>query len=376
MLSSFYAPHKGGTEKYVEDLSAHLVKRGHEVTVFTHSPGDSQIHRGIKIVRIPALWFSYIPVPTDRISNISVLNNFDVINSHVPPSVFSLNITPSATVSHIITYHCDPVIPQFYKGFTVPGWIRKKLNDYLKKKSIKALNMADSIIVTSDDYASTSDIVRGKAVIPVPIGVDHTSFSCPLPKPSNRKENIPMFLYVGRLAAGKGIDILLKAASILMKSEQRFKLEIVGEGEELRSLKAIQSSYGLDEVITFHGRLCKKDLIMALHNARSLVLPSVSRLEAFGIVQLEAFCNRTPVIISNLPGVRQIVKDTNGGWLFPPGDAVALAERMRFVIENENEAYEAGIRGFNSLESRYNWDIIASQIEDIYKSCLNRQSGS
>ena len=71
---------RGGTEKYVEDLSENLVKRGHEVTVFTHTRGRQAVENGVRIVRVPALWLSYLPVPLRTLSD--ELNEFDVINYH------------------------------------------------------------------------------------------------------------------------------------------------------------------------------------------------------------------------------------------------------------------------------------------------------
>ncbi|MEM9424707.1 MAG: glycosyltransferase family 4 protein, partial [Spirochaetota bacterium] len=175
LLTSFYEPHKGGTERYVADLGAHLAKRGHEVTVFTHTRGSSRTHAGVRIERLWAFWLLYTPLLRKRVA--ASLQGFDVIHSHIPPSVFAEEGPFPAQVPHIITYHCDTLIPPRFRGIKIPALLRGRINTVLRHKAERVLRQANAIIVTSWDYALTSEVLQGLRVVPIPVGINAQRFA-------------------------------------------------------------------------------------------------------------------------------------------------------------------------------------------------------
>ncbi|MEM9425057.1 MAG: glycosyltransferase, partial [Spirochaetota bacterium] len=181
---------------------------------------------------------------------------------------------------------------------------------------------------------------------------------------------VPTFIYVGRLVASKGLNVLLDAARMLKDEGYIFGVQIVGRGEEWKALQRQCRRLQLQDKVDFRGQLDWQSLQESLAEARALVLPSISRLEAFGIVQQEALCLATPVIASDLPGVRQVILDTKGGWLVEPGNAFSLYQAMAYLLDNEAEAKQAGKQGAMMVAQKYAWEDLCCQVEEVYRTCL------
>jgi N-acetyllactosaminide 3-alpha-galactosyltransferase len=96
------------------------------------------------------------------------------------------------------------------------------------------------------------------------------------------------------------------------------------------------------------------------------VLPSVLRLEAFGIVQLEALVLGTPVLASDLPGVREVVEHTGGGYLFERGSSTDLAAKIGEAMADWEGTLRRAESGRSYVLSHYSWDAIAAELEQVY----------
>jgi len=325
MLTSFYAPHQGGTERYVKDLSEALAERGHEITIFTHTAAEKRTSEKnriprISIERLKALWLGYLPI---NLSNLNKrLASFDIIHSHIPPFAFEGKI--SKDLPQVVTYHCDSVLPPTYRGYTIPNFIRTTFQRKAEKKAGIILDKASAIITTSQDYAQSSAVLKNRSCHALPIGLNPELWERGISDKAS-SNSIPTFTFIGRLAASKGVNILLEAVEILSKRNEKFKLNIIGEGEERQNLEKLRNRLKIDDQVHFWGRTSRSDLLDKLSTSRALILPSLSPLEAFGIVQQEALAHGVPVIASNLPGVRQVIGDTGGDvwwspatpWLWP-----------------------------------------------------------
>ena len=366
MLTSFFYPHKGGTEKYVLDLALALTKKGNKVTVFTHTKGMDKKYGEINVLRIPSIWIPYQPLIAVKLKK--KLLDFDIIHFHVPPYFFHSTTVIPVSAKHVVTYHCDIFIPKKIKGITISFILRKIIDSYFQKKAVIFLKKSSAVIVTSKDYAETSSTLTSIRYTPVPIGINMDEYRY---KDSIRESDLFDFLFIGRLAPSKGIDILLKASSLLIQQGYNFNVRIIGSGEDEIHLKKLSNSLNLESYVQFTGRLPQKEMVKALSSTKALILPSISRLEAFGIVQLEAFSCMVPVIASDLPGVRGLIRNSGGGWIVPPGDSVKLAEAMNKVISSPKEAKQRGEKGFNYIRENNQWDKISQKVINLYKSILS-----
>ncbi len=172
-------------------------------------------------------------------------------------------------------------------------------------------------------------------------------------------------LFVGRLVLPKGIGYLIRAMPAVLKEVPEAKLVIVGEGEEQKKLVALVRNLALEDKVEFRGYVKFKELVKSYRAASVFVLPSFTRLENFGIVLLEAMACRTPVIASDIPGVRENITKANG-LLFPPRDVDSLADSIITIISDDEKVKRMGEAGRKLVEEKYDWNEIAEQVSKLY----------
>jgi glycosyltransferase involved in cell wall biosynthesis len=181
-----------------------------------------------------------------------------------------------------------------------------------------------------------------------------------------------LVLFVGRLVPHKGIRYLLQAASLI--KNRKIKFLIAGEGPLLTALKKETARRGLPDRVKFSGRVAHEDLPFCYAACDIFVLPSTSRLEAFGIATLEAMSSGKPVIVSDIPGVRETIQNGDQGLLvnaFSPED---IAEKILYLHENPPERKRMGASARRTVEEKYSWQKVITQIETAYKEMMTRRA--
>jgi glycosyltransferase involved in cell wall biosynthesis len=147
-----------------------------------------------------------------------------------------------------------------------------------------------------------------------------------------RRAAEPQFLYVGRMAKEKGLDLLLKAFANVAAGRRGASLLLVGDGPQRPALQALARSLGLEEAVTFVGSRVEEDLSGSYLEASCLVLPSSS--EPWGLVVNEALSYGCPVVVSERCGcVPELVAEGETGLTFRTGDPTDLAEKMNLALE-------------------------------------------
>ena len=153
-------------------------------------------------------------------------------------------------------------------------------------------------------------------------------------------------LYVGVLIPGKGVHLLVEAFARVADEFPAARVNIVGKVENreyARSLKAQVCKLGLDRRVEFLGAMPQAELAKRMASACVLVLPSLS--EGLGRVVFEAMACGTPVIGSRVDGIPEMIEDGVTGFLVPPADVDALAERLRRVLRDPEQARRMGRSG-------------------------------
>jgi glycosyltransferase involved in cell wall biosynthesis len=125
----------------------------------------------------------------------------------------------------------------------------------------------------------------------------------------------------------------------------------------------------LDRII-FTGKVSHHDLPRYFAACDVFVLPSISRLEAFGLVVLEAMASSKPVIISNIPGVMELVTDGEEGLLTEPMNVEDLAEKINILMADPKLRKSMGEKGREKVVREFTWDKVVSQIERTYESII------
>lgn len=371
-LSPYFYPHLGGVESHVLELSKKLIDRGHEVFVVTTQLEDTDeedVVEGVPVKRVEPLTIFFSTPVIPGVNKKLLEEDFDLLHGHVPPPLMSFSGARAADkkdVPFILTYHCDLEIPNIF-GPLIVSLYQQTFGTYTVSK-------ADKIITTTTTYGATSRAVWYKEADVVPNAVDAHRFH-----PSNEGEKVieelgmgdkKMVMYVGRIVYHKGLEYFVESAKYL--DDQDVQYVLVGSGDFRPELEKMIEREGLEERVVFAGRVSNEELPNYYAAADVFVLPSVSRLEAFGIVALEAMASGVPVVISDIPGVREVIVEGDHGLLAEPMNSRDIAGKVRVLLENPDLAERMGKKGRKRVEKKFTWDRVAKDIEEIYRSLLTR----
>lgn len=380
MLTPYFYPHTGGTEKYVKDLATELVKKGHEVTVITnnvpiskHAPAEETAKEGFKIIRLPAIDVAYLPITMSF--NPKMCEGYDVIHCHAPAVSFVRSVVGKVKAPVMVTYHCDVLMFEKFMGIPIPRFLREAFNSLLAAYAKFWVKRADGVLATTESYAAGSPVLRAVPHYTAPIGVHLEGFDKMMEKLniSEKTKNKNQVVFVGRLAANKGVDYLIRAIPLILRKFPDLKVLICGEGEEKAHLEALIKRFGVGDHVEFQGVLTFEQLITNYANSICFVLPSINSLEAFGIVQLEAMACRTAVVASNIRGVNSVIDNGKAGYIAEPFDPKDLAEKIMMVLSDPAKAIEMGKYGRKMCEDIYNWDKITDRIVGFYHEIISKK---
>ncbi len=352
----------GGVERHVEELSARLVERGHEVTVYcrrNYTP-SGQLHRGVRLRILPSLSTKHL----DAISHTALAaadiaaRQFDVVHFHsVGPALLSFlpRIASRRPCAVVATVHAM-------------DWRRRKWGPLarwcLRRGAWAAVTFPQRTIVVSrqmEEYFGR----RGKRVVHIPNGVEAP---CHAPLDELRRLGIEKDRYVlwmGRFVPEKRVEDLIAAFRRLSGD---MRLLLAGEVNESDPyFKFLRSAAGGAPRIIFPGGLYGRAKTEALTNAALVAL--TSDLEGFPIALLEGMRYGRPVLASDIPENLEAVSPQVNGFVFRTGDPASLQERMAWILAHPAEAAAAGRRAEQDSQ-RYDWDVIAGQVDSVYRVAL------
>ncbi len=374
-ISATYPPDWCGTGNVCFYNSQELCKRGHEVHVYTPILASTKVEeppRGVYIHRLkPVIRFGNAAL----LPGLFRLRDYDVIHYHYPffGGEFAALATSRYKVPLIITYHQDVHLRGLLNY--LERLIRITLSSWL-------LRHAEKVLFTSIDYSQASyarNILRGREnhIGELSNGVDIHHFSPGGISPSFKSTHKPssgdkIALLVSRLDRAhyfKGVRIFLQALSRLPES---IKAIIVGDGDMKEEYMGKAQSLNLSDRVFFAGQVPIDDLPNYYRLADVTVLPSTTMGEAFGLVLVESLACATPVIASNLPGVRSVVASGVDGYLVNPGDAQDLRAKIEQVLSQpESVRAEMGAAGRHKVIEKYSWPKIVERLEQVYLSAVH-----
>lgn len=374
-LVSTFPPYRGGIGNIAFHFARELTLLGDQNEVFTPDYDGGEmggVMEGFKVHRLTP-WIKYgnaamVPQLFWRLSD------FDLIHIHYPffggaewPFLIKSVFIRSPKV--VLSYHMDVIGDGVLKLFF-------KL--YGKTVLPLLIRYSDALIVSTRDYAETSLIsqfLNQKPVYEIPYGVT-SQFH---PKEKNKKliarlnlsaEN-RVLLFVGGLDRAhyfKGVSNLISAFRRL--NDRDVKLLLIGNGDRIPLYRDQVKKEGLQDQVHFVSGVTDEELPDYYNLADLVVLPSINRSEAFGIVLLEAMACARPVVGSSLPGVRSIINDRQNGLLVAPGDVGDLTEKLRFMLDQPALREEYGLNGFKKVEEQYRWNQVVQRVRKVYLELL------
>lgn len=199
-------------------------------------------------------------------------------------------------------------------------------------------------------------------------GVDQSHFH-PLDIP-----RIPnSLLFIGRLETRKGIDFLLKSMPLVRSAQEDIRLFIAGDGILKPDLEKTVKDHGMEENVRFLGVL-GDDAVNEWYNKVSLVVvPSV--FEGFGLNAAEAMACGTPVVATEVDGLRDVVEDGVTGRLVEYGNLRSLSDAVVSLLKNDPERDRLAENAKRKITAMHNWESIARQVLEVYESVLTRRDG-
>ena len=345
----------GGVQVHVRQLAGRLRDRGHEVLVLTpagSTPVEPYVEAVGRPIRIPYNG-SVAPVAPGPGSAGRVRERLrafapDVVHAHEPltPST-SMFATLWAGAPVVGTFHAYADRARLFSAaapFLRPVWDRLAARLAVSRAAAEFVELR----------------FGGRLVRIVPNGADVDLFAKaePADLPEGRR-----ILFVNRLDPRKGFPVMVDAFGPIVREEPEALLVVAGDGAEREAVERL-GPRARGRVVML-GNVPHAELPPYHAACEVFCAPAVGR-ESFGIVLVEAMAAGLPVVASDIPGYREVVRDGVEGILVPPRDPEDLAEAVQALLGDPGRARALGEAG-RERALRYSWDAVVAELESIYR---------
>ena len=347
---SYYRPYVSGLTICAQRLIEGLSKKGFEFKVLT-SRYKQNLSReagsrlaGPKVIRV-STWCTLgkVPImPGYLPALIRELRRVDLVWIHLPQAegLTAALLAKLAGKKVITTVHCLPLLSSGWQRF-----LFQRMFDLINNLTIL---LADRVVYYTKDYAENTKELwhfpeKSSYILPpIPeVKGRRKKEAVPAGRQEGRRRSSALTIgFAGRVAEDKGVEYLIKAIQLMKEGGKDVRLMMAGTKDavgETRYAKKINSLIDESRVdVEFLGMIDPEKMGNFYRLIDILVLPSVNRTEAFGMVQAEAMKHGVPVVASDLPGVRVPISLAGGGIAVKAGDTVVLAGVMSSVLQNIN----------------------------------------
>jgi glycogen synthase len=392
LYTHYFAPGVGGVETYTRLLAEGLTKQGArdhleeiEVTVVTRTPAqpnyDSQF--SFRVVRRPG-WFDLLKLVRDtnvvQIAGPSLLPMFLALILGKPFVIEQHGYQAACPNGLLLFERTKEVCPGHYMAQRYQKCLRCNQKLLGWRRSLKLLlltfprrllcQQATMNVAVTHHVAMRLELPRSCVVyhgIPDPL-----KFKSTVSPVFDKNVKRLSFAYVGRLVSEKGLSLLVEAARRLRDQGYIFHLKMVGDGPERERLEAAVTALGLQQHVTFTGFLTGSKLEEVLIEAEAIVMPSIWE-ETAGLAAIEQMFRARLVIASDIGGLGEVVGNT--GLKFVSGDAEALANCMKQVLEKPDIVSEFGQRARLRALNCFGLQRMLDEHMNIYRSsfCSRRK---
>ena len=371
LLSPYSWTYPGGVTRHVRAIAESFLAQGHEARVLApYDPPDSRsalLHRGARppVVEAP----DYL-VPLGR--TVGFPANGSVSNLSITPFGLATTLHELRSGGYDVVHIHEPVAP-------VPPWV---VTDRVRLPLVgtfhtynetwfsntaavavgarRTLNHLHVRIAVSEAAAWTARRFFGGRYRIIPNGA-HLPSNRAMGEQPHRDCQLRI-VFVGQAVERKGLPVVLRAFEAL-RDYIPTELTVIGpRPEELTPMMLDMRQ------VRMLGRIDDEAKHEEIARADVLVAPSL-RGESFGLVLTEAFTQGTPVVASNIPGYRDVLRDGVDGLLVPPGDAQALAEALRDLYEQPERRREMASAAARGVE-RFAWPRVTAQLMEAYEDAI------
>jgi phosphatidyl-myo-inositol alpha-mannosyltransferase len=348
----------GGVQVHVRQLAGRLIGRGHRVLVLapaTTTPAERHVVAVGRPVRVPynGSVAPICPTPASAGRVRRALDDFrpEVIHAHEP-------LVPG-TAMFASRFSRAPVVATFH------AYAERALLFSAAAPALRGVwrRLAVRIAVSEAAAAFVADRFPRDGVRVIPNGAEVEAFAGadPAPLPEGRP-----VLFVNRLDRRKGFPVMARAFAILSRRHPDALLVVAGDGKERRAVRGLPTAVR-DRVIMLGS--VPHDLLPPYHAASEVFCAPATGRESFGIVLVEAMAAGLPVVGSDIPGYREVVRHEVEGILVPPSDPRRLAAAVSRLLDQPELGRRMGEAG-RARAARYSWDQVAREVEAVYEEAL------
>jgi len=344
-----FAPDINGAARFAERLAAGLVQRGHDVhvvapnTAYRRTPPRTEVIEGepMTLHRLPAVrwlphdWLRFIWPWRSKHYARKVLDAVqpDIVHiqSHIVIGRGLARIADQRGIPVVATNHV--MAENILDHTAMPDFINRIVLKFAWADAKRTFNMTRAVTTptrkAADFLERTIDI---SGVVPISCGIDRRNYTPVIaPRTKNR------ILFVGRLTGEKHVDVVLRALAKLDPALDAH-FDIAGGGDQRKALEALALQLGIQDRVTFHGRVTDEELRELYSRSSVFAIASIAELQS--IVTMEAMASALPVVGADAVALPHLVHDGENGYLFRPGDVDDLADKLTRVLTAPPAEYE------------------------------------
>ena len=389
MLSWEYPPHfVGGLGKHVGDLVPALDRLGiavHVVTPTAHGDAGCDRHGQLCLHRINVAshcgdsFYDYVRHVNAVLSEaarrvVAEEGPFDLIHTHDWLTCGAATELKHATKRPLVgTIHATErgrgrgqLYGQQAERINTTEW-------QLSYESWRVICCANYMAGEIHDYFGTP----ADKIDVIPNGVDPTPFQAlegqDLSEVRQRyaDPHDRIIFFVGRLVHEKGVETLIRSAPAVLAAVPQARYVIAGRGPESEHLGRVVQELGVGDRVLLAGFISDDERNRLFRLADCAVFPSL--YEPFGIVALEAMASHCPVVVSEVGGLREVVRHAETGITIYPGDANSCAWGIRHTLEQREWARQRAQNAYREVLTTYSWDNIAAQTARVYERVVRER---
>ena len=380
----------GGQNIYVAETARYLAACGHLVDVFTRKdqpdlPEVVEWLPGVRVVHVPAGPAAFvrkedilpwIPELTAFVERFAARERYDVVHAHFFMSgLVAMQLKSTLGLPFVVTFHGLGLVRRLHQG-AADEFSPKRIA--IERDVIAA---ADAIVAECpDDRRNLVTLYNADPhrIAVIPCGFSSEEFWPIAPRFARHAlglpSDVPVLLSVGRLVPRKGVDNVIRALSVLVRRlGVPAELLVVGGSSdiadasvtpEIGRLRAVAAEAGVADRVTFTGRR-SRDLLKLYYSAAD-VLVATPWYESFGMTSVEAMACGTPVVGARVGGIKYSVLDGRTGFLVPPNDPVALAERLNEICCSPRLAERLSSMAVRRAYGLFRWERVIQSLAALY----------
>ena len=380
----------GGQNVYVAETARHLATRGYLVDIFTRKDQADQREvvdwlPGVRVVHVPAGPAAFVrkedllqwmPDFADFVQRFAARERYDMVHAHFFMSgIVAMELKSALGLPFVMTFHALGLVRRLHQGMADEFPARRIAIER------EIIDSADAIIAECpDDQRNLVTLYNADPhkIAVIPCGFASEDFWPIAPRFARRAlglpSDVPVLLSVGRLVPRKGVDNVIRALGVLVRRlGVPAELLVVGGNSdiadaaltpEIARLRAVASQAGVADRVTFTGRRSRE--LLKLYYSAADAFVATPWYEPFGMTSVEAMACGTPVVGARVGGIKYSVLDGFTGYLVPPDDPFALADRLNEICCSRRLAERLSSVAVRRAYALFRWERVTQSLAALY----------